>query len=125
MVDRAGVALGDFTAMTISVLGAGAILATSATLFTALKLCGAAYLIWLGIRLWRERASESSAVEKPPAPGPRMFWNAYVATALNPKSIVFFIAFVPQFVDAKRPVAVQFVIPETTFVLLAAASVVV
>ncbi len=54
-----GVALGDFTAMTISLLGAGAILAASATLFTVLKLIGALYLLWLGIQLWRSKPSPS------------------------------------------------------------------
>ena len=49
-----GVTLGDFTAMTVSLLGAGAILAASATLFTVMKLAGAAYLVWLGIQLWRQ-----------------------------------------------------------------------
>ena len=48
-----GVALGDFTAMSLSMLGVGALLAASATLFTVLKLVGGAYLIWLGIKLWR------------------------------------------------------------------------
>src|SRR5215510_11672856 len=48
-----GVALGDFTAMTLSMLGVGALLATSAALFTALKWIGACYLVWLGIKLWR------------------------------------------------------------------------
>ncbi|OPZ69289.1 MAG: Aldose 1-epimerase [Firmicutes bacterium ADurb.Bin467] len=48
-----GVALGDLTAMTLSMLGVGALLATSATLFTVLKLIGAAYLVWLGVKLWR------------------------------------------------------------------------
>ena len=51
----AGVALGDFTAMTASLLGLGVLLATSATLFTALKLVGAAYLVYLGVRLWRSK----------------------------------------------------------------------
>lgn len=116
-----GVALGDLTAMTISVLGAGAILAASATLFTILKLCGAAYLVWLGIRLWRAAPSPIAVTgTAAKALGRRMFWNAYVVTALNPKSIVFFIAFVPQFIDPDRPWAIQVLILETTFVALAA-----
>src|SRR5690606_5248738 len=85
----AGVALGDFTAMTASMLGLGALLATSAAIFTVLKWAGAAYLVWLGIKLWR--APVSGAEGAAPAgekPG-RIFAHAYVVTALNPKSIVF------------------------------------
>lgn len=48
-----------------------------------------------------------------------MFWNAYIVTALNPKSIVFFVAFVPQFIDVSRPIWTQFAILEFTFVGLA------
>jgi len=119
-----GVTLGDFTAMTASLLGAGAVLAASATLFTVLKLAGAAYLIWLGVKLWRaeprlddlqDTAGAKSQVE--------MFWNAYVVTALNPKSIVFFVAFVPQFVDPAAPALRQFIILEATFLVMAAANV--
>jgi len=115
-----GVALGDFTAMTLSLLGAGAVLAASATLFTLLKLAGAAYLVWLGIQLWRAEphigAIAATANRKS---GRAMFWSAFVVTALNPKSIVFFIAFVPQFVTPARPVLPQFVILVATFLVLA------
>ncbi len=116
-----GVALGDLTAMTISLLGAGAVLAASASLFTALKLIGAVYLVWLGLRLWRvDPAADALESRARPAGQGAMFWHAYVVTALNPKSIVFFIAFVPQFVAAGRAPLPQFLILELTFVLLAA-----
>ena len=119
-----GVTLGDFAAMTASLLGAGAILAASATLFTALKLAGAAYLIWLGVRLWRANPTtdgiDGTVQDRG---GWAMFWNAFVVTALNPKGIVFFIAFVPQFVVAERPLLPQFLILEVTFLVLAAINV--
>jgi threonine/homoserine/homoserine lactone efflux protein len=117
-----GVTLGDLTAMTVSLAGAGAVLAASATLFTALKLAGAAYLVWLGISLWRS-APEKLEISRgggAPMDQRRMFWNSYVVTALNPKSIVFFIAFVPQFVVAGSPVLPQFAAMIATFVGLAA-----
>jgi len=118
----AGVALGDFTAMTASMLGLGALLATSAAIFTVLKWVGAAYLIWLGIKLWRapiaiEGADGTMSV---PAEKPlRIFLHTYVVTALNPKSIVFFVAFLPQFLDLSRPLFNQMLIFETTFLVLA------
>lgn len=118
----AGVALGDFTAMTASMLGLGALLATSATLFTALKWIGAAYLIYLGIKLWRAPASSGVAMEEGTVPSERpsrIFLHTYVVTALNPKSIMFFVAFLPQFLDLTRPLFVQMAIFETTFLVLA------
>ncbi len=118
-----GVALGDLTAMTVSLLGAGAVLATSANLFMVLKLFGAAYLIWLGIKLWRSKPAPEVLPEAEAGTSWSMFWNAYVVTALNPKSIMFFVAFVPQFVDPAGPVFVQFAILEVTFVTLAAINV--
>ena len=116
-----GVTLGDFTAMTASLLGAGAVLAASSTLFTILKLAGAGYLIWLGIGLWRVEPKLAGLEDTSSGSSSRsMFWNAYIVTALNPKSIVFFVAFVPQFVDPASSVLPQFVILEATFLFLAA-----
>jgi len=116
-----GATLGDFTAMTVSLAGTGAVLAASATSFTALKLLGAAYLIWLGIQLWRADPSAArDATNERESSTASMFWNCYVVTALNPKSIVFFIAFVPQFVNSGEPVLMQFVILAVTFLILAA-----
>jgi threonine/homoserine/homoserine lactone efflux protein len=121
----AGVALGDFTAMTASMLGLGALLAASATIFTVLKWIGAAYLVWLGINLWKAPVAGSgendSHNEPPAAERPlRIFLHAYAVTALNPKSIIFFVAFLPQFLDLSRPLRSQMVIFETTFLVLAA-----
>lgn len=118
-----GVTLGDFTAMTASMLGLGALLATSATLFTALKWIGAAYLIYLGIKLWRAPVSRDSAVPDPaalPKERPlRIFLHTYLVTALNPKSIIFFVAFLPQFITPTQPLLPQIVIFEATFLVLA------
>ena len=120
-----GVALGDFTAMTASMLGLGALLAASATLFTALKWIGAAYLIYLGLKLWRAPVSTAEtnpadALAEPPQERPiRIFLHTYIVTALNPKSIIFFVAFLPQFLNATQPMLPQMVIFETTFLVLA------
>mgnify|MGYP002780639083 CR=1 FL=1 len=113
----AGVALGDLTAMTLSLAGMGAILAASATLFTALKWVGAAYLIWLGVKMWRAPVTAEAA---PPLSARRAMREAYVVTALNPKGIVFFVAFVPQFLDPARPFLTQAAVLVGTFVTLAA-----
>jgi len=117
----AGVALGDFTAMTASMLGLGALLATSAAIFTALKWIGAAYLIYLGLKLWRAPvgAALQDGASEPAGQPLRIFLHAYVVTALNPKSILFFVAFLPQFLDMSRPIALQMVIFEATFLVLA------
>ena len=121
-----GVALGDFTAMTASLLGAGAVLAASATLFTVLKLVGAVYLIWLGYKLWTARPELSDLADTSYSrSNSGMFWNAFVVTALNPKSIVFFVAFVPQFIDTNAPALPQFIILEATFVTLATINVII
>ena len=116
----AGVGLGDFTAMTASMLGLGALLATSAALFTVLKWVGAAYLVFLGIKLWRAPVAEAAVDAAAPIARPgRIFLHAYAVTALNPKSIVFFIAFLPQFLDGARAVLPQLVIFEASFLALA------
>lgn len=120
-----GVVLGDFTAMTASLMGAGVVLQTSATLFTILKMFGAAYLIWLGLMLWRSKPefTESNRTNTK-ASGISMFWNTYVVTSLNPKGIVFFIAFLPQFVNPALATLPQFAIMEATFLTLAAVNII-
>ena len=115
----AGVALGDFTAMTLSMLGIGALLMASATIFTVLKWLGAAYLIWLGVKLFRAGGSFEAKARTEATSPVKMLAHAWLITALNPKSITFFVAFLPQFLDAKAPFLPQMVIFEATFLTLA------
>lgn len=116
-----GVALGDLIAMSASLAGLGALVLASATVFTVLKWVGAAYLIYLGIKLFRSASDASLGnVEDVSGKGTlQIFGHATAVTALNPKSIVFFIAFVPQFISVERPLWPQFVILTATFVTLA------
>ena len=114
-----GVALGDFTAMTLSMLGLGALLAASGTVFTVLKWIGAAYLVWLGIKLWRAGGALEAKPRSDATPPLRMLGHAWLVTALNPKSLTFFIAFLPQFLDRNSDFLTQMLVFETTFLVLA------
>ena len=117
-----GVALGDLIAMTTSVAGLGALVLASAELFTILKWIGAVYLVFLGIKLFlsAKDASDTELVNHQDMPAKGVFTHAAIVTALNPKSIAFFIAFVPQFVDSSAPLIPQFATLIATFVSLAA-----
>ena len=117
----AAVALGDSTALVVSLLGLGALLATSAFWFTVVKWVGGLYLLLLGIKLLRAGIA-SSDLAAPVAPGSRwrLFANTYVVTALNPKGIVFFVAFLPQFISPAADVTRQMWVLAVTFVAMAA-----
>ena len=119
-----GVGVGDIVAMILSFIGVGLLLQTVTIAFQFLKWIGAAYLIWLGIRMWRS-ASESTELS---AITDNKVWhaimaNAFVITALNPKSIVFFLAFLPQFINSEKPFITQSLILGSTFLILAIISV--
>jgi threonine/homoserine/homoserine lactone efflux protein len=117
-----GVALGDFTAMTLSMLGLGALLAASATLFAVLKWIGAAYLVWLGVKLWRAGDSLEAAPRTDTVSAARMLGHAWLVTALNPKSITFFVAFLPAFLNPAADFLTQMVVLEATFLVIAFAN---
>ncbi len=121
VASAAGVALGDLVAMTASLLGLGALVLASASLFSLLKWVGAAYLVYLGVKLIR--SAPTSALDLPDAENitaTRVFGHTAAVTALNPKSIAFFIAFAPQFIRPDAALLPQFTILITTFVTLAA-----
>jgi threonine/homoserine/homoserine lactone efflux protein len=83
-----------------------------------LKWCGAAYLIWLGIRLWRAGGAIDTQPRTEMVSTWRMFGHAWLVTALNPKSITFFVAFLPQFIDPQADFLTQTAAFETTFLVL-------
>ena len=118
----AGVALGDSTALALSLVGLGAVLAASAVAFTAVKWAGGIYLIYLGLRMLRGGAAALPAEGEAPADlesRGRVFLNTWLVTALNPKGIIFFIAFLPQFLRPGADVAAQLWVFAVTFVVLA------
>jgi len=116
----AAVALGDSTALLLSLVGLGALLAASAFWFTVVKSAGGLYLLYLGSRLLRAGAAPSE-LKAPDAPRSRwrLFVHTYLVTALNPKGIIFFVAFLPQFLDPARSVPRQLWVLAITFVALA------
>jgi threonine/homoserine/homoserine lactone efflux protein len=85
-----------------------------------LKWIGAAYLVYLGVRLWRAAPTIDDGSAETAKPAGAILWHAFAVTALNPKGILFFVAFVPQFIDAGAPVLPQLVVLELTFVAMAA-----
>jgi threonine/homoserine/homoserine lactone efflux protein len=113
-----GVALGDAVALACSVAGLGAVLAASATAFTVLQYVGAVYLVYLGIAMIRSGGTVAP-VHRASTPG-RKFAHAFAVTASNPKCILFFVAFLPQFVNPGQPAGPQLVLLGISFVILSA-----
>ena len=112
-----GVILGDLIAMSVTLAGLGIVLAASVSAFTMMKWAGALYLAWMGIGMIRKAGTITAELQ---AVGQRgsgtAFRDGFIVTLLNPKSIGFFIAFVPQFIDSANPVVPQFLIMIVTFV---------
>ena len=99
-----GNTLGAYVLVAAVALGIGPIVERSAIVFTALKLAGAAYLIYLGVKAFRERDSLSTVLtaDSPPRNPLRTLWDGFAVGVSNPKTIVFFAAVLPQFVDPVR-----------------------
>ncbi len=112
---------GLFIMSLLSVLGLSAIVLYSTTIFYCIKFIGAIYLIYLGVRLWKNGFSWSQAPVKSQAPSQPSFFKLYSQGLLvalsNPKAIAFTTALFPQFVDNSKPLAGQFALLVTTFML--------
>src|SRR5580704_2428045 len=118
LVTVAGTSSGTAVLLAVIALGLGWILAHALTWFDMLRFVGAAYLIWLGIQAWRGAGRGA-----PPPPSGRVyFWRGFLVALSNPKTIAFFTAFLPQFVDPSLPAAPQLVAMCVVSVLLAVLS---
>lgn len=118
VVSALGIEAGALIHVAAAVAGLSALVASSAAAFAVVKLAGAAYLVALGVNKLRTRADDSAAVE-PPAPLSRLFRQGIVVNVLNPKVAIFFVAFLPQFVDPQRSIAPQVALLGLVFVLVA------
>lgn len=114
-----GGAFGFVAVIALSMFGIGALLKASLTWLTVLKWIGGAYLIWLGVQIWR---SPAIGIDVGGAVKPRAGWSLFRQGALsaltNPKALLFFAAFLPQFIDPARSLVVQFVVMAGTFAVI-------
>ncbi|WP_252273875.1 LysE family translocator [Pseudomonas subflava] len=111
--------LGFVLLMALSMFGLAALLETSAHALLVLKWVGAAYLIWLGIQLWRSPPLHLTPLEaSAPRPGLQLFRQGLLSALSNPKVILFFGAFLPQFLDPARSLWLQFVVMAATFAVV-------
>jgi threonine/homoserine/homoserine lactone efflux protein len=115
-----GVHTGSVVHVAAATVGLSAILASSAMAFTVVKFLGAGYLIWIGAqKLLRRHDDEEEMATAAPASGARLFGQGVVVNVLNPKTAIFFLAFLPQFIDPHRgPVAAQTAVLGCCFILL-------
>ncbi|HEY9023020.1 MAG TPA: LysE family translocator [Burkholderiaceae bacterium] len=112
----AGGVLGFVVVIALCMFGIGALVKSSVVWLTVLKWVGGAYLAWLGIKLWRSPPvaveMQSGGVQ---ASNPSLFRQGLLAAATNPKALLFFSAFLPQFIDPQRSLQVQLVVVAGTF----------
>jgi threonine/homoserine/homoserine lactone efflux protein len=108
VVSALGIESGNLVHVAAAALGLSAVLASSALAFTALKYLGAAYLVYLGVRQLLQRAEVQATAAPRRTRLSRLFANGTLVAVLNPKTALFFVAFLPQFIDASRgPAVVQ------------------
>lgn len=115
-----GVALGNFANAVCAALGLAALFAVSSAAFTVVKWAGALYLVYLGIRMWRAAPGTAEAAPQAPVqPLRRVFRDGFVVALLNPKTTLFFAAFLPQFIDAHASPLMQTLALGGVFVAIA------
>jgi len=113
-----GIEFGEVVWLAAAATGVAALLSASVAALTVLRFAGAAYLIYLGIQRWRQVGAVDAP---PPAPVGRIFVQGVVTQLLNPKVAVFFVAFLPQFLDTAQPIAPQVAVLGVVYVAIAIA----
>ena len=114
-----GGALGFFVLIGLSMFGIGALIAATPVALTVLKWAGGAYLVWLGVQVWRAPpVGLDAAARAVPRSGASMFRQGALCAATNPKGLLFFAAFLPQFVEPARSLVLQFLVMAGTFVAI-------
>jgi threonine/homoserine/homoserine lactone efflux protein len=111
-----GIESGEVVWLVAAATGIGALLAASPNAYTALRIAGGAYLVFLGIQRWRHAETVELAA---PASVARLYAQGVVTQILNPKVMVFFVAFLPQFLDPQRPIAEQVAVLGVIYVAIA------
>lgn len=115
----AGGALGFVAVIGLSMFGIGALLKTSLLWLTVLKWVGGAYLVWLGIQVWRSPPVGTALLgDAEPRSNASLFRQGLFSAVTNPKAVLFFAAFLPQFIDPARSLFTQFVIMAGTFAVV-------
>ena len=117
LVTVVGTVTGNALLIAAIAFGLSWVLKSSLLLFEAIRWIGAAYLVFLGIQAWRNAGREA---ELPPPPGRVHFWRGFLVALSNPKTIAFFTAFLPQFVDPALPAEFQLAVMCAVSVLMAA-----
>lgn len=114
-----GGAVGFLIVIAVSMFGIGALLVAVPDILTVLKWVGGAYLVFLGVQVWRAPAITVAATgERPNASWWSLWQQGFLAAVTNPKGILFFVAFLPQFIDPESDLVVQFVIMASTFIII-------
>ena len=120
-----GVLLGDAMCITLSLLGLSAVLSVFSSAFALIKYAGSAYLIYLGIKMLKMHSASDARVAAPaPYNSKILFRDVFFVNALNPKGIIFYSAFMPQFVTTQNSIPLQFAVLTLTFLFLALVNVV-
>ena len=118
LVSVAGIHLGSLVHITAAVAGLSALIVSSAIAFSGVKYVGAAYLVFVGIRRLLGKDDPVDTVERAPRSTRRVFGQGVVVNVLNPKTALFFLAFMPQFVDPDRPVWTQTIVLGLCWIVL-------